>query len=150
MNWNNINGLRTINDGAINWNNINALGQVNSGAINWTNFPASGFAEWNGSSAPIASTVLTKNENNVGIGSVTPGKQLDVQGTIRTFNLTVTGRMSSNTYFNAGNVGIGTETPIVFLLLTEGSISEAGSERRDFPPHSEQRHFVLTHKVKYQ
>lgn len=65
INWANINGLTPMNSGGINWANVNGIAPVNGGGINWTNFPASGFARFNGSSAPTAdsSTYITGNQS---------------------------------------------------------------------------------------
>jgi len=49
---------------------------------------------------------------NIGIGSITPGQKLDVQGTIRTTGFTLTGNGAANGNVLVGNsVGVGTWMP---------------------------------------
>lgn len=56
----------------------------------------------------IAAGIITDTGTNVGIGSVTPGQKLDVNGTAKVVSLIVNG--SGSTYFT-GNVGIGSTVP---------------------------------------
>ena len=66
--------------------------------------------------------LIVKGGGNVGIGSAWPGVALDVNGTIRTTGLTLTGNGAGNGYVMVGNsVGVGTWMPASTLATGSGS-----------------------------
>jgi len=66
--------------------------------------------------------VLPANTGNVGIGSLTPGQALDVNGTVRSTGLTLTGNGASNGNVLVSNsIGVGTWMPASTLATLVGS-----------------------------
>ncbi len=78
-----------------------------------------GVNKWN---IYMAGTAPNYFNGNVGIGSLTPGQLVDVQGTVRMKGLTLTGNGAANGNVLVGNsVGVGTWMPASTLGISGGS-----------------------------
>lgn len=81
-----------VGTSAVNGSSANFIRADGAPAIDQTMVPTwTGLHTFNGS--PIS--ILTGANDNVGIGTASPGKLLDVQGTVRAIALTIRGGMSS-------------------------------------------------------
>jgi hypothetical protein len=91
VNWASINSIAKINSSGVNWNDINRVGPINKIGINWTDFPASGFAKWNGSSAPTAdtNTYITGNQTITLSGDISGSGTTAITTTLPTVNSNV-------------------------------------------------------------
>ena len=64
--------------------------------------------------------------DRVGIGTTSPGKTLEVSGSINGTQLNISGPV--NLAYGTGNLGIGTASPVEFHFLDMGLKKEQGSE----------------------
>lgn len=133
INWSNINLLAVINSGGLNWNSVNALALLNNTAVNWASLSSNvnslgiNWSNVNASavinSGAFTSTTGSGNQvvlangptisspdltGNVGIGSVYPGKALDINGTARMTGFTLSTGASNGYYLKSDASGNGT------------------------------------------
>lgn len=104
------------------------------------------FSNWAPSEAGGATAMRIKANGNIGIGTITPAYKLDVAGDVNvTGSFKINGTdinntpspwlmNGSNTYFNTGNVGVGTANPVSQLnvagTLAVGDSTTSGNSIR--------------------
>ena len=120
-------GINTTNNVGISTisavNSLNILGNIGIGTISYSKYLTT--------AAPAGGALF---EGNVGIGSLSPGQKLDVQGSIRAIGGFINGNVGIGTTFvngtgegaltvMNGNVGIGTWAPTAGLDVETGGNS---------------------------